>query len=79
MTRVVRVVLVGLVCSFVYQIVAATTCTRYTNSTPSTIWGMAVCAGSGSGCTECYEEQSGASCVTDGQSCQPWPKDQQHA
>jgi hypothetical protein len=46
-------------------------CYQYSNSRVGYISGQAVCMGTGSGCTECANED-GSSCVTTGQSCEPW-------
>ena len=44
-------------------------CTTYSNSRVAWIQGQSVCAFSGSGCTECWEDDGG--CVTNGESCVP--------
>lgn len=45
-------------------------CTTYYNSRVEYHGGGAICAGSGSGCTECTDSEGG-SCVTNGSSCTP--------
>lgn len=75
--RLCRIVLAS--CAFALVIALASPaiadpeCDYYADSEETWFWGYGtVCAGSGPGCTECYDPDTGASCTTPGMGyCSP--------
>jgi hypothetical protein len=57
---------------------AETTCYTWSNSDLTYVSGYGwACGGWGPGCTECVDSGSAGSCVTNGQSCEPFQKRQE--